>query len=243
VEGDEVSQEFAGRNVVVTGATGELGHAVVARLLRAGAVCHAPVRSGSRRDRLEPLGSGVRIAEGVEVADEASVSAYYAQLPALWASIHCAGGFDMAPFVDTTLGGLEKLLSGNAVSCFLCSREAAKRMLAAPAAPEGRGRIVNVTAQAAVEPLRGAGRVAYAASKAVVSTVTAAAGEELAKSGIWVNAVAPSILDTPSNRGAMPKADFATWPKVEEVAETIAFLASPWNRSTRGAVVPVYGRT
>ena len=79
------------------------------------------------------------------------------------------------------------------------------------------------------------------ASKAAVAALTAALAEEVAKSGILVNAVAPSIMDTPANRQAMPKADFGLWPKVEEVAATILFLASPENRVTRGAVVPVYG--
>jgi NAD(P)-dependent dehydrogenase (short-subunit alcohol dehydrogenase family) len=65
----------------------------------------------------------------------------------------------------------------------------------------------------------------------------------VAKSGILVNAVAPSIMDTPSNRAAMPHADFSAWPKVEEVAATILFLASPDNKVTRGGVVPVYGRS
>jgi NAD(P)-dependent dehydrogenase (short-subunit alcohol dehydrogenase family) len=67
--------------------------------------------------------------------------------------------------------------------------------------------------------------------------------EEVAKEGILVNAVAPSIMDTPANRAAMPKADYAAWPKVEEVATTILFLASRENKVTRGAVVPVYGRS
>jgi NAD(P)-dependent dehydrogenase (short-subunit alcohol dehydrogenase family) len=62
------------------------------------------------------------------------------------------------------------------------------------------------------------------------------------KNGILVNAVAPSILDTPKNRADMPKADHAAWPKVEEVARTILFLASPENAVTRGAIVPVYGK-
>jgi NAD(P)-dependent dehydrogenase (short-subunit alcohol dehydrogenase family) len=62
------------------------------------------------------------------------------------------------------------------------------------------------------------------------------------KDGILVNAVAPSIMDTEANRKSMPKADYATWPKVEEVAATIAFLASPQNAVTRGAIVPVYGK-
>ena len=69
------------------------------------------------------------------------------------------------------------------------------------------------------------------------------ARREVAKDGILVNAVAPSIMDTPANRQAMPKADYALWPKVEEVAATILFLASPDNRVTRGAVVPVYGKS
>jgi NAD(P)-dependent dehydrogenase (short-subunit alcohol dehydrogenase family) len=84
---------------------------------------------------------------------------------------------------------------------------------------------------------------AYSASKAGVAALTVALAEEVAKDGILVNAVAPSIMDTPANRQAMPKADYASWPKVEEVAATIAFLASPENLVTRGAVVPVYGKS
>ena len=84
---------------------------------------------------------------------------------------------------------------------------------------------------------------AYAASKAAVAALTTALGEEVVKQDILVNAVAPSTMDTPANRRAMPKADFSAWTKVEEVAATILFLASPENRVTRGAVVPVYGKS
>ena len=84
---------------------------------------------------------------------------------------------------------------------------------------------------------------AYTASKAAVAALTAALAEEVVKSGILVNTVAPSIMDTPANRAAMPQADYAAWPKVEEVAATILFLASPDNKVTRGGVVPVYGRS
>jgi NAD(P)-dependent dehydrogenase (short-subunit alcohol dehydrogenase family) len=83
---------------------------------------------------------------------------------------------------------------------------------------------------------------AYTASKAGVAALTVALAEEVAKQGILVNAVAPSIMDTPPNRAAMPKADYAAWPKVEDVARTILFLASPENTVTRGGVVPVYGK-
>ena len=107
--------------------------------------------------------------------------------------------------------------------------------------PEG-GRIVNVTARPGLEWRGGAGMAAYTASKAAVAALTVALAEDVVKQGILVNAVAPSILDTPANRKAMPQADHAAWPKVEEVARTILFLASPDNKVTRGAVVPVYGR-
>jgi NAD(P)-dependent dehydrogenase (short-subunit alcohol dehydrogenase family) len=105
------------------------------------------------------------------------------------------------------------------------------------------GRIVNVAARQALEWRGGAGLVAYTSSKAAVAALTVALSEEVAKEGILVNAVAPSIMDTPANRTAMPKADYQAWPKVEEVAATILFLASPENKVTRGAVVPVYGRS
>ena len=105
------------------------------------------------------------------------------------------------------------------------------------------GRIVNISARAGVEWRSGARMAAYTASKAGVAALTAALAEEVAKDGILVNAVAPSIMDTPANRQAMPKADYALWPKVEEVAATILFLASPDNRVTRGAIVSVYGKS
>ncbi len=130
-------------------------------------------------------------------------------------------------------------LDMNFVACFLCCREAVKAL-----GRTGRGgRIVNVAARPGLEWRSGAGMVAYAASKAAVAAMTVALAEEVAARGILVNAVAPSILDTPANRAAMPKAEHSRWPKVEEVAATILFLASPRNAVTRGAVVPVYGKS
>ena len=104
------------------------------------------------------------------------------------------------------------------------------------------GRIVNVAARHALEPRLGASLTAYAVAKAGVAALTMALGEEIAKDDVLVNAVAPSIMDTPANRKSMPKADFDAWPKVEEVAAAIMFLASPENKVTRGAIVPVYGK-
>src|SRR5262249_1942745 len=103
--------------------------------------------------------------------------------------------------------------------------------------------IVNVAARPALEWRSGAGMAAYAASKAAVAAMTAALAEEGAKQNILVNAGVPSIMDTPANRKAMPKADHDAWPQGDEVAATILFLASPDNKVTRGALVPVYGRS
>jgi NAD(P)-dependent dehydrogenase (short-subunit alcohol dehydrogenase family) len=128
-------------------------------------------------------------------------------------------------------------LDMNFVSCFLCCRAAINAM----AGKEGR--IVNVAARPALEWRSGAGMAAYAASKSAVAALTVALAEEVAKQGILVNAVAPSIMDTPANRQAMPKADHAAWPKVEEVARAILSLASPDNKVTRGAIVTVYGKS
>jgi NAD(P)-dependent dehydrogenase (short-subunit alcohol dehydrogenase family) len=157
----------------------------------------------------------------------------------LWASIHLAGGFAMKPVAETTRSDLMQQVDMNFVTAFLCCRAAVNAIARTGAG----GRIVNVAARPALEWRTGAGMAAYTASKAAVAALTAALAEEVAKNGILVNAVAPSILDTSANRDAMPKADHSAWPKVEEVAATILFLASPDNKVTRGAIVPVYGRS
>jgi NAD(P)-dependent dehydrogenase (short-subunit alcohol dehydrogenase family) len=171
------------------------------------------------------------------LSNEAVVKEVYRGLPVLWASIHIAGGFAFAPLTDTSEELLRQMIDDNLVSCFLCCREAVTAMRRS----KSGGRIVNVTALQALEPRNGANISAATAAKAGVAALSAALGEELAAEGILVNAVAPSIMDTPANRSAMPKANFAAWPKVEEVAATILFLASPENKVSRGGVVPVFG--
>jgi NAD(P)-dependent dehydrogenase (short-subunit alcohol dehydrogenase family) len=166
------------------------------------------------------------------------VDGLFGALSQLWGSIHIAGGFAMAPVAETRKSDLMRQLDMNFVSAFLCCRAAVTAM---NRARQG-GRIVNVAARPALEWRSGAGMAAYTASKAAVAALTVALAEEVAKDGILVNAIAPSTMDTAANRAAMPKADYAAWPKVEEVARTILFLASPDNAVTRGAIVPVYGK-
>jgi NAD(P)-dependent dehydrogenase (short-subunit alcohol dehydrogenase family) len=232
--------DFRDRHVAVTGGTGALGTAVVAALLAAGAHCYVPYRQ-EREAGDFPVSpdAAVTLIAAPSLADERVVKEFYAELPALWASIHIAGGFAFAPLAETTGEILRRQIDDNLVSCFLCCREAAAVMRRGKAG----GRIVNVTARQALEPRMGAKMSAYAAAKAGVAALSAALGEELAAEGILVNAVAPSIMDTPANRRDMPKANFDAWPKVEEVAATILFLASPANKVTRGGVVPLFGKS
>jgi NAD(P)-dependent dehydrogenase (short-subunit alcohol dehydrogenase family) len=145
----------------------------------------------------------------------------------------------MGPVAEISKSDLMKQIDMNFTTAFLCCKAAVISMLR----EERGGRIVNVASRPALEWRLGSGMTAYAASKASVAALTTALAEEVVSRGILVNAVAPSTMDTPANRKAMPKAEYAAWPKVEEVAAAIVFLASPENRVTRGAVVPVYGRS
>ena len=225
--------DFTDRHVVVTGGTGALGAAVVQILIDCGAVVHVP----SHRPPAGTVHERVHIQSPVELADEKAVSEFYGALPSLWASVHVAGGFAAAPIGETSLETWNQMHEMNGVSCFLCCREAIKNFRLS----KDGGRIVNVAAKPAL--IATAGLSAYATSKAVVASLTESLSEELAAENIWVNAVVPSIMDTPSNRKAMPDADFEKWPRLSDVAATIAFLASPQNQVTRGALVPVYGRS
>lgn len=232
--------DFTGRQIVITGGTGALGTAVVGALIEGGAKCRVPYMHEDEAKRF-PLRDDKRVelmASG-DLSDETVVARIYDGLPKLWASIHIAGGFAMSPVRETSKQALMAQLDTNLVSCFLCCRAAVNAMLRGA---EG-GRIVNIAARPALEWRSGAGMAAYTIAKTGVAALTAALAEEVAKDNILVNAVAPSIMDTPANRKAMPKADFDKWPKVEEVARTILYLTSADNRVTRGGIVPVFGKS
>ena len=225
--------DFTNRHVVVTGGTGALGAAVVQSLLQAGATCHIPAHRAPDKTQ-----DRVHVTPNVDLSNEQAVREFYAKLPSLWASIHIAGGFAASAIADTSLQQFNEMMSTNAVTAFLCSREAIRKIRAT--GKEG-GRIVNVASKPALIPTPGL--CAYAASKAAVVSLTQSLAEELAGEKIWVNAVVPSTMYTPANRKGMPDADFSRWPKLDEVAATVLFLASPQNAVTRGALVPVYGRS
>jgi NAD(P)-dependent dehydrogenase (short-subunit alcohol dehydrogenase family) len=232
--------DYSDRHVVVTGGTGALGTAVVAALVEAGATCYVPWRHETEAQQFPfRKHNQVKLFGDIDLAEESAVSKFFGDVPSLWASIHVAGGFAMGAVAKTSKSDLIHLIDINLVSCFLCCSAAVNSI-----SRSGQGgRIVNVAARHALEWRGGAGLVAYTAAKAAVAALTVALSEEVAKEGILVNAVAPSIMDTLANRAAMPKTDYKAWPKVEEVAATILFLASPENKVTRGAIVPVYGQS
>ncbi len=230
--------ELEQHHIIVTGGTGGLGQSVVSRLVEEGAIVHVPNFHPRELEGFPHIDHpNVVIESDVDLANEDQVAGFYDRLPALWASVHLAGGFAMAPLAKTDAKAFQHMMDMNVRTCFLCCRAAARRIEAGG----GGGRLVNVSARPGLEPRSGAGMAAYAASKAAVAALTAALGQELAEKGIWVNAIAPSIIDTQANREALPKANHDSWPKPAQIAETIAFLVSPRNQVTRGGVVPVYG--
>jgi NAD(P)-dependent dehydrogenase (short-subunit alcohol dehydrogenase family) len=225
----DTSKELEGRQVVITGGRGGLGGAVVDAFVAAGARCHLPERGAGEA----PARPGVQVAPGVDLTNEAAVEAFYRGLPALWASVHLAGGFAAAPLLRTSLGDLRAQVDVNLTTAFLCCREAVRKMAS------GGGRIVNASSRAALVPAGGS--LAYTAAKGALTAFTRALAEEVRPQGILVNAVAPWIIDTPANRAAMPTADHSRWTRPADLARLILWLASPANAVTWGAIVPVPG--
>jgi NAD(P)-dependent dehydrogenase (short-subunit alcohol dehydrogenase family) len=230
---------FEGLHVVVTGGTGNLGAAVCARLLDQGAQVHVPAFEDEVPGHfLLDSHSRLRVTTGVDLRDEAAVNAWFATLPGLWASIHCAGGFAWRVAAESDGALLDSMLGINLTTTYLCSLAAVRRF----AEDDSEGRIVNVASRQALESRLGVGTVAYTASKAAVAAFSTALGQEVVGRGVLVSAVAPSVLATDANREAMPDEDHDMWATLDEVADVIAFLASPANRIARG-VIPVYGRS
>lgn len=218
-----MGNELQGRLALVTGGTGGLGQAVVRRLVRAGANVHSTWLERDEADRLRAsLGERVEL-HAADVTSERSVSQLFAALDeqgpvAVVANI--VGGFLSGSVEETDEEAWNRMVAMNATSAFLCSRAAVPRMRA-----RKWGRIINVAAAPALE--QGAANMsAYSASKAAVLNLTQSLAKELVGDGITVNAIVPSIIDTPANRREMPNADHTTWLAPSEIAEVVTYLAS-----------------
>jgi NAD(P)-dependent dehydrogenase (short-subunit alcohol dehydrogenase family) len=218
-----------GRCVVVTGASGNLGSVVCARLLREGARVVALVRRPTDRVAKDAF------VQTADLESEAAVEAAYDAAEPVWASVHCAGGWAGGDVAKTELATFEKMIAVNLRSTFLCCRAAIRRM-----EKRGAGRIVNVAAYHPALLSGIGGNAAYAAAKAGVIALTKAIAEE--KHGVRCSCVAPGTMRTPQNAAGMPSADQSRWVPLEDVAEAIVYLVSPESGAVNGAVITLPDR-
>ncbi|BFI97370.1 MAG: SDR family oxidoreductase [Rhodanobacter sp.] len=221
------------RRIVVTGAFGALGAAVVQAVLDAGAQVAAIDRVSVPASLEAAHGFG-----GVDLADPSeakhAIDAAAETLGGIDALVNIAGAFRWETLANGDLDTWDLLYRINLRTAVAAS----KAVL--PYLPDGRGRIVSIGANSALKA--GAGVGAYTASKAGVMRLTEALAEELKPRGITVNALLPSIIDTPPNRADMPDADFDRWVKPGQLADVIVFLLSDAASAVTGALIPVTGR-
>ena len=237
-----MSLRFSGKLVVVAGGTGGLGRAVSLAFLEEGAKVVVTYREQKEFDAVKgEAGANGSSIEGhrVDVTDETAVRqlldrvlAEHSRLDALVNTVGgYAGGVNLWE-VETKV--FDQMLALNLRSGYALSRAVIPAML-----KQRHGAIVNVASKAALD--HGAGAAAYAASKAGALALMDSLAAEIMGTGVRVNSVLPSIIDTEANRKAMSNADFAKWPKPQEIARVILFLCSDDAKVIHGAAVPVYG--
>lgn len=234
---------FSEKSVLVAGGTGGLGRAVSLAFLAEGAQVIVTYRSQKEFDSLKSLAAKGALLEGysADVTDENAVRqlfdqviAKYGRLDALVNAVGAfAGGVNLW---EQQTRVFDQMLALNLRSGYVLARIATPLML-----KQKHGAIVNVAAKAALD--HGAGASAYAASKAAAVALMDSLAAEVKGTGVRVNSILPSVIDTEANRKAMPNADFAKWPKPEEIARVILFLCSDDAKVIHGATVPVYGNS
>jgi NAD(P)-dependent dehydrogenase (short-subunit alcohol dehydrogenase family) len=237
-----MSARFESKVVLVAGGTGGLGRAVTLALLEEGAKVIATFRVQEELDAVKgSAGANATSLDGmsVDVTDEAAVRQLVEKILAkhgrLDAVVNTVGGYaGGVKFWEMESKVFDQMLALNLRSGYALSRAAARAML-----KQGRGAIVNIAAKAAFD--HAAGAAAYAASKAAAVAMLDSLAADLKGTGVRVNSILPSIIDTQANRKAMPNADFAKWPKPEDIARVILFLCSEDARVIHGAAIPVYG--
>lgn len=238
---------MAGKVVLVAGGTGGLGRAVSLAFVEAGARVVVTFRRPGDLDELKKAASEKLVAAdgaslegfGVDVTDEAAVAKLIDGIVERHERLDCmvnavggyAGGIKLWE-METKV--FEQQMALNLRAGFVLARAAARVMV-----KQRNGVIVNVASKAAVD--HAAGAAAYAASKAAAAAMIDCLAADLKGTGVRANSILPSIIDTPANRKAMPKADFAKWPKPEEIARVILFLCGDEAKLIQGAAVPVYG--
>jgi NAD(P)-dependent dehydrogenase (short-subunit alcohol dehydrogenase family) len=237
-----MSGRFEGSVALVAGGTGGLGRSVSLAFLEEGATVVVTYRSQQEWDalRIAANANATRLdGHSVDVTDEAAVRQLVEKILAkhgrLDALVNTVGGYAGGlKLWETETKVFEQMLALNLRSGYVLSRAAVRAML-----KQGRGAIVNVASKAALD--HAAGAAAYAASKAAAVAMLDSLAADVKGSGVRVNTILPSIIDTEANRKAMPKADFSKWPKPQDIARVILFLCTDEARVIHGAAIPVYG--
>jgi NAD(P)-dependent dehydrogenase (short-subunit alcohol dehydrogenase family) len=235
--------ELDGRVVMITGAAGNLGAAVAARFAALGSRLALLDRSADRlaqaRDELDLPSATLLLPTDLAAPESvaAAVGEAVSQFGRIDVLANIAGGFTMGPALhETPDADWDLMMDLNVRSVFHTCRAVVPHMLRG-----GGGRIVNVSARAALE---GKARMGpYCASKAAVLTLTESLAAEHRLDGINVNCILPGTIDTPQNRAAMPDADFSRWVPPAALADVVVFLASEASRAVTGAAIPVYGQS
>jgi NAD(P)-dependent dehydrogenase (short-subunit alcohol dehydrogenase family) len=237
-----MSGRFEAQVVLVAGGTGGLGRAVSLAFLEEGAKVVVTFRVQEEFDALRRVAGAT--GEGLEgqladVTDEAAVRQLIENIVRkhgrLDALVNTVGGYaGGAKLWELETKVFDQMMALNLRSGYALSRAAVRAML-----KKGRGAIVNVSAKAAFD--HAAGAAAYAASKSAAVALLDSLAADLKGTGVRANTILPSIIDTETNRKAMPNADFAKWPKPQDIARVILFLCSDDARVIQGAAIPVYG--
>jgi NAD(P)-dependent dehydrogenase (short-subunit alcohol dehydrogenase family) len=227
-----------GKTVIVTGGFGALGRAVAQNAAARGATVVAVDRVAEPAGLAQQIGAGASLIGGVDLTDLGATAKAFetakARTGRLDVLINIAGGFRWQTLADGDLANWDRLYEMNVKTAATACKAALPYLQSS-----GDGRIVNVGAFAATRA--GAGMGAYAASKAGVAKLTESLAEEL-KGKVTVNAVLPSIIDTPANRADMPDADYSKWVAPGDLTAVILFLASHEAKAVTGALIPVLGQ-
>ena len=221
--------QLNGKVVMIAGGAGALGQTVTPAWVKTGAQVITVDRT------VPPQAAGWTAMQG-DVTDETDVQRFVREViqrhGRLDVMINLVGGFATGRLVDTEVALWQRMLAMNVTAAFLLSKAVIPRMT-----EQGRGRIVHVAAWAAVEPFPGA--AAYIVAKSSLMALIKVLALELKGSGVTVNGVLPTTIDTPANRANMPEVDPSTWTKPESIAKTLLFLASDEAGQINGATVPV----
>jgi NAD(P)-dependent dehydrogenase (short-subunit alcohol dehydrogenase family) len=227
----------AARSVIVTGGTGALGRAVVTAFLAGGDRVVVPWIVARERDAVsaqakDAVEAGRLVLIETDVSEAAAARGLVHQAGEPAVLVNGVGGFAAGALHETELEVWDHMYRLNVRAAAAATLAALPGMLA-----RGRGAIINIAANAALDPP--AGISAYVASKAALVALTRSLAREVGGRGVRVNAVLPTTIDTPANRAAMPDADFSQWTRPESIAAVIHWLASDAAATVRGALVPV----